>query len=106
VVIGINPTVAAAATNYASDRIWLSMLGGGFYIGQRTPGMDRLALDGTHCAWYEHLDDCVDKIRWYLDHPADRERIRQDGERFVRTHHTFDQRIRNILRNEPFVNPV
>ena len=106
IVLGINPTVASAATNYASNRMWMSMIAGGFYLGQRTPGMDRMALDGVHCAWYENLDACIDKARWYLAHPNDRERIRREGERFVRAHHTFDQRIRNILRNESFVNPL
>lgn len=28
------------------------------------------------------------------------------GERFVRAHHTYDQRIANILENRPFVNPL
>ena len=106
IVLGINPTVASAATNYASNRMWMSMIAGGFYLGQRTPGMDRMALDGKHCAWYENLDACISKARWYLDQPEERERIRREGERFVRSHHTFDQRIRNILRDEPFTNPL
>ena len=106
VVLGINPTVAAAATNYASNRMWMSMLVGGFYLGQRTSGMDRMAIDGVHCAWYEDLDACIEKVSWYLDHPEERERIRREGERFVRSHHTFDQRIHNILRDEPFTNPL
>ena len=106
VVLGINPTVASAATNYASNRMWMSMLVGGFYMGQRTPGMDRMAIDGVHCAWYENLDACIAKISWYIAHPEERERIRREGERFVRSHHTFDQRIHNILRDEPFTNPL
>jgi len=106
IVLGINPTVAAAATNYASNRMWMSMLVGGFYLGQRTPGMDQMALDGVHCAWYENLSSCVEKVTWYLAHPDERERIRREGERFVRAHHTFDQRIHNILMDEPFVNPL
>jgi hypothetical protein len=105
-VLGINPRIADGATTYASNRMWISILAGGFYLGAGTPGMESLLRDGEHCAWYRDVDSCVAQARRYLGDPALRERVRARGERFVREHHTFDQRARNILNDEEWVNPL
>jgi hypothetical protein len=106
IVLGVNPARAAGATTYASDRMWMVILGGGFYMGARTPGMDRMLLDGVHCGWYSNLDECVALSRRYLADPVERERVRAAGEAFVRAHHTYDRRIGNLLSGEPFTNPL
>lgn len=97
IVLGINPARAEGATFYTSDRIWMMMLGGGFYLGRRSPGLDQLLEDGTHCAWYDTLEECAARVRYYLAHDAERERVRAAGEARVRTHHTFDQRVPFLL---------
>ena len=106
ITLGINPNVAARATNWVSNRQWLTLLAGGFYLGQRTPGLDQLVQNGVHCAFYEDLDDCNVQIRRWLPLAAERSRIRQAGEAFARRYHTFDQRIDNLLRGEAFTNPL
>lgn len=105
-VLGINPRVAEGATRYASNRMWTSILGGGFYLGELTPGIDELLHDDVHCAWYADLASCVERARHYLAHPAERERVRAAGERFVREHHTFDQRAATILGLSDWENPL
>lgn len=97
IVLGVNPSRAAGATFYTSDRLWMMVLGGGFYLGRRSPGLDRLLTDGEHCAWYEDAAECVERARFYLAHPGDRARIRDAGEQLVRARHTFDQRIGYLL---------
>jgi hypothetical protein len=106
ITLGVHPKEAQGATDYASNRIWLTILAGGFYLGPWGKGLDRMLHDGVHCAWYTDVDDCVAKIRDYLARPADRDRIRQQGEAFVRQNHTFDQRIQNLLGGYEFVNPL
>jgi spore maturation protein CgeB len=100
IVLGVNPSRAAGATFYTSDRLWMMVLGGGFYLGRRSPGLDRLLADGEHCAWYDDAAECVARARFYLDHPADRARIRDAGEQLVRARHTFDQRISYLLSGD------
>jgi spore maturation protein CgeB len=73
------------------------VLGGGFYLGRRTAGLDQLLIDGEHCAWYDDLDQCVERIRYYVDNAAEREKIRAAGEHLVRTRHTFDNRIPYLI---------
>jgi Glycosyl transferases group 1 len=100
IVLGINPARAAGATLYTSDRIWMMMLGGGFYLGRRTSGLDQLLIEGQHCAWYDDLDECLAQIRRYLGDPSERERVRVAGEQLVRERHTFDNRVEYLLSGE------
>lgn len=106
ILLGINPVIAKGATNYSSDRAWMVIQAGGFYLGQATEGVTRLLMEGDHCAWYTDLESCIQKCDYYLKNPATRERIRRQGQHFVSEHHTFDQRIHNILSGEEFVNPL
>jgi len=104
--LGINPARAKGSTTYTSDRTWMVILGGGFYLGQGTPGLTELLREGDHCAWYQDIESCLAKIDYYLKNSAARERIRREGQVFVRQHHTFDSRIRNLLSGEEFHNPL
>lgn len=106
ITLGINPARAAGGISYTSDRTWMVMLAGGFYLAERTPGVAAMLRDGEHCAFYDDTVSCLEQCGHYLSVPGEREDIRIAGERFVRAHHTYDQRIHNILENRPFVNPL
>ena len=106
IILGINPAIAKGATNYTSNRPWTVLQAGGFYLGHGTDGVTALLKEGDHCAWYQDLDSCIDRITYYLANPAARERIRRQGQHFVSEYHTFDQRIHNLLSHEEFVNPL
>lgn len=80
----------------------MTTLAGGFYLGARTPGADALLLDGVHCALYNDFESCVRQVHHYSSDREARERIRDNGERFVRENHTFDQRVPHLLSGEPF----
>lgn len=106
IVLGINPQMMRDATNSASNRMWITTLGGGLYLGPGTPGIVSLMRDGVHCAWYRDEAELFEKARYYLSHDRDRIRVRETGEAFVRTHHTFDQRAVNLINDREFVNPL
>ena len=106
ITLGINPARAAGATTYVSDRLWMVMLAGGFFLGARTPGLDRILHDGEHCAFYDDVESCRERARHYLAHADERERIRAAGERYVRANHTYDQRVPHLLSGEPYVPPA
>lgn len=106
ITLGINPTRAAGGVSYTSDRTWMVMLAGGFYLAQRTPGVASMLREGEHCGFYDDAPSCIEECRRYLEANEEREKIRVQGERFVRANHTYDQRIANILENKPFVNPL
>lgn len=106
ITLGINPVRASGGIHYTSDRTWMVMLAGAFYLAERTPGVAAMLKEGEHCAFYSGADSCAVQCEHYLASPDQRMAIRVSGEAFVRAHHTYDQRIANILEQRAFVNPL
>ena len=106
ICLGVNPAHATQVTDWVSNRLWLTILGGGFYLGGWGAGLATMLHDGEHCAFYRDRDGCVRLVREYLGDPERRDRIRRQGEAFVRRHHTFDERIKNLLGGYAFRNPL
>jgi hypothetical protein len=108
IVLGVDPSfqVDSAVRGYASNRMWRVPGCGGFYLGHATPGMRELLVDDEHCAWYDDEEHAFAQIDRYLADDGARRRIRVEGRSFVTAHHTFDQRVRNLLEGSAFVNPL
>lgn len=81
----------------ASNRMWKIMAAGGFYLGPRVPGIEQLARDDEHCAWYGSDDDALDQISHYLGRPDDRARIARAGRTHTLTDHTYARRLELLL---------
>jgi hypothetical protein len=47
---------------------------------------------------WQSLDELVDRIRYYLNHPTEGEKVREAGYRRARRDHTWDQRFRLLFR--------
>jgi glycosyl transferase family 1 len=107
IVLGVSASrYTAAAGNTTSEPTWQIILAGGFFLGDGTPELKLMLREGDHCAWYNGIDSCLAQCAYYLENSAQRERIRREGQVFVREHHTFDQRIHNLLSGEAFHNPL
>lgn len=108
IVLGINPSFQARSPvwGYASNRMWRIVGCSGFYLGHATPGMRDLLRDHEHCAWYDDEEHACAQLERYLSDGEVRKRIRTAGRAFVAAHHTFEQRIENLLTGEPFRNPL
>ncbi len=106
ITLGINPARAAGGVSYTSDRTWMVMLAGGFYLAQKTSGIAQMLREGEHCGFYDDAESCLGQCVHYLADVTMRERIRKEGEQFVRRHHTYDQRIANLLEGTAFMNPL
>jgi hypothetical protein len=107
IVLGMTPArYTANHGNTTSDRTWMVILAGGFLLAHGTPELKRMLREGDHCAWYTDIDSCLAQCAYYLENAAQRERVRREGQGFVRQHHTFDQRIHNLLSGEEFKNPL
>lgn len=100
-------TAAAARGNpFYTDRMFITILAGGCYIGEGGRDAGRMLADGEHCIWYQSLDECITRAKHFLADAPARERIRAAGERFVREHHTYDQRVAHFLTGAPYVPPL
>jgi spore maturation protein CgeB len=92
----------ALQTASASNRMWKVMGCGGFYLGEWVPGIETLGADRVHCAWYRTVEDGIQQVRHYLDHPADRRRIAEAGRRHALEHHTYAHRVRLLLEGRGY----
>ncbi|MBF0424768.1 MAG: glycosyltransferase family 1 protein [Magnetococcales bacterium] len=80
-----------------SDRIFNVLRAGGFLLANRQEPLQQMFREGVHLDAYTTVEELIDKIRYYEDHPLARERIAQCGLEEVLKNHTFGSRIRRIL---------
>ncbi len=84
----------AGMPRYWSDRLPETCGRGGFIIYPRTEGMT------IPTATYEpqNLGDLYNKIAYYLNHPQEREAIREAAFEHVKKHDTYTNRLQEVLR--------
>jgi 2-polyprenyl-3-methyl-5-hydroxy-6-metoxy-1,4-benzoquinol methylase len=63
----------------------------------RDNGQEELFRDGVHLATYRDADELVDKVRFYLDREAVRERIAAAGRAEALARHTYRHRMESLL---------
>lgn len=70
---------------------------GGFLLTNPAQGLERFYVPGSEIAIYQDFDDLVSKIRYYLSHPDERDRVAQAG--YVRTlrDHLYEQRLAEVV---------
>jgi len=62
-------------------------------------GLDDLGfVEGEHYLGWASEDEAIWKIRWALEHPEQRERIATQGLDAVRHGHTYEDRVKTIIR--------
>lgn len=84
---------------FVSNRLFEALANGAFLLHQAIPGLDELTglVDGVHYVAWRDLDDLRVKARHYLRQRETREQIARNGEAFVRKHHSFDARVRELF---------
>ena len=90
-------------TNVGS-RFFLAAGSGGFCLMNRLSnidnGIDELALEGIHYVGYDDsYADFEKKLRHYIEHPDQREKIARDGQAHFQEHHTYGKRLEVILKD-------
>jgi len=72
---------------------------GGFLLTEYVDGMEDLFELGKECETYKTLEECVEKIKYYIEHEEERKRIAESG--YLRTikDHTFANRMKQVLND-------
>jgi spore maturation protein CgeB len=69
-----------------------------FLLTNYTPGLEKLFEIGKEIITYSNTSDLKDKIKFYLDNPKQREEIEANGYNALIKKHTYDARVRYLLR--------
>lgn len=81
---------------YSSDRLLRIMGSGCFCISHKFKNMDY--VDGVHLVTFENMNDLVDKIKYYLCHDEERNKIAYLGQQLVLSRNTFRHQVKNIIK--------
>ena len=72
---------------------------GAFMLAERTEEHLELFAEGREAAYFGSPEELVDKVRYYLQHEEERQRIAEAGHRRVmRGKHTYQNRLEEILK--------
>jgi len=70
-----------------------ALMTGALYVTHRNPDLCRIFVEGEELDCYETPKEAAEKIRYYLDHAKERERIGQAGQQKVIARDTWDARL-------------
>lgn len=87
--------------NYWSNRVYETLGRGGFLLHPRVEGIESEFEDGKHLVLYErdNLHELDFLIRYYLDHPAEREAIRRAGFEHCKANYTYQHRCKELMKH-------
>lgn len=85
--------------HYWSSRVYLTMGSGGFMIHPRLKDLEKEYVDGKEIVFYDNLQDLTLKIRYYLSHPEEREKIRLAGQKKTVENYTYEHRVKELLNH-------
>ena len=94
--INLNFCTAAGA----SDRIYKLLGAKGFILSDDWVGREKTFKDGEHLVIFKDIDDLNEKIQYYLDNPADRERISAAGHKEVQKYTRDEWAVRVVAHYE------
>lgn len=85
------------AVHQASPRVFEAMACGAFVITDRQRDVLALFREGEHLVMADEPEELREKVRYYLDHAGERERIARRGREEVIRRHTYIQRLESLL---------
>lgn len=78
---------------YWSDRVYLTLGCGGFFLTAYVPGLEKEFENHRHLVWWTDFKDLHKQIEYYLPRENERRAIALEGFRRVHIEHTYDRRI-------------
>ncbi len=88
---------SGSTTRHSSNmRLFEATGAGTCLLTDRTEGLGELFEPGHEVATFGDLKECVERIRWLLAHPEEREAIGRAGQARTLRQHTYAQRARRL----------
>jgi len=89
----IDPTVDL----YFSNRTWYTLGCGGFLLTAYTPSLEQIFGRGKELDWFETIEECCDKIEYYLQHDEERRKIARAGYQLAHNEYSYDKMVEKII---------
>lgn len=84
--------------HYMSARTYRLMANEGFVLANRTNGIEDIFIENKEIVLYNSIEECLDKIRYYLVHDTEREKIALAGNSKVLDNYTFHHSISKMFK--------
>ena len=89
----IDPTIEL----YFSNRTWYTLGCGGFLLTAYSPALEEIFGRGKELDWFESIEECCDKIRYYLQHDQERRKIARAGYELAHREYSYDKMVNRII---------
>lgn len=80
-----------------------ALMTGALYLTHRNPDLCRIFSEGEEIECYVSAQEAAEKIRYYLAHAMERDRIGRMGQKKAVAHHSWDERLGSTLRQLGFL---
>ena len=99
--ISYTPMEASAGESILQikSRAFEQGLSGTLMVCRRSPGLDEFYEPGKEFVAFEDLDDCIEKVRYYLQHETERARIARAYHDRTRAQHMWTHRFRRLFED-------
>jgi spore maturation protein CgeB len=91
--------VGSSAGDQVTSRTFDIPASGGFMLHERTDELLTKLIEGEEVACFSNADELADKVKYYLAHQEERERIRLGGHKRCLEEHSIDHRARVVLKH-------
>ena len=81
-----------------SERMYIAVGCGAFYMCNHVDGIEEVLKPDKEIVTFRSEDEMIDKIRYYLKHDAVRMNIAGAGQRRVLREHTYETRIKEMMK--------
>lgn len=98
IILGIG-TIGHCCDFYALKmRDFDGPMAGSCYLTHDNPDLHALYEVGKEIVTYRDINECVEKVKYYLEHDSEREQIANAGYESASRDHTWDKRFGDIVR--------
>jgi hypothetical protein len=97
VVLGVG-TIGHCSNFYALKlRDFDGPMSGSCYLTHDNPELSLLYDVGKEIVTYRTVDECIEKVKYYLEHESEREEIARAGYERAKRDHTWDKRFHSVF---------
>jgi spore maturation protein CgeB len=91
--VGFNIHIDCAGDYAANMRLFETTGVGTCLLTDRKSNLKALFLEDFEVVAYDSVSECMEKIKWLMDHPQEREAIARQGQQKTLQYHNFEARV-------------